>query len=161
MSEIETRKSLSRLLRRSQAHAGLSRAVEGFPVALADRKPDGFRHTAWQQVEHLRLAAEDLVSYCLDADYEELGWPEGYWPETAGPPSGEAWNESIARLLQATETMAALVENREHDLYAKVPTAEKDHHHTLRAALILLDHNGYHAGQFIQLRIALDAWPPT
>ena len=63
-----------------------------------------------QQIEHLRLAAEDLVSYCLDADYKDLGWPEGYWPETAEPPSEEAWNESIDRLLQATEAMAALVE---------------------------------------------------
>jgi len=161
MSEIETRKSLSRLLRRSQAHAGLSRAVDGFPVALADRKPNGFRHTAWQQVEHLRLAAEDPVSYCLDADYEELGWPEGYWPDTAGPPSGEAWRERIAGLLQATEAMAALVENREHDLYTQVPPAANDPHHTLRAALILLLHHGYHAGPLNHLRLHPDAWPPT
>ena len=161
MSEEQTRSIVSRLLRQSQAHAGLGRAVEGLPFELAGRKVAGFRHTAWQQIEHLRLAAEDLVSYCLDADYEDLGWPEGYWPETAEPPSEEAWNESVDRLLRATETMAALVEDREHDLYARVPTAEKDYHHTLRAALILLDHNGYHAGQLVALRIALDAWPPA
>lgn len=127
-------------------------------MALAGRQVEGSRHTAWQQLEHLRLAAEDLVSYCIDSDYEDLGWPEGYWPESAEPPSDEAWDESVRRLLGATEAMAKLVENQKHDLYARVPRAEKSHHHTLRAALILLDHNGYHAGQLIALRIALGAW---
>lgn len=160
MSDQETRSTLAKLLRQSHSHAGLSRALEGFPVDLAGRRVEGFSHAAWEQVEHLRLAAEDLLSYCLDADYQELGWPDGYWPESAEPPSEEAWFESVRQLLAATEALAVLVENPEHDLYARVPTAEKDHHHTLRAALILLDHNGYHAGQLITLRIALGIWPP-
>lgn len=160
MSDNAIRETLARLLRQSQSHAGLNRALEGFPFAHAGSRNAGFPHTAWEQIEHLRLAAEDLVSYSLDADYQELGWPEGYWPESAEPPSEEAWKESIGRLLKANEAMAALVENREHDLYSRVPTAEKDHQHTLRAALILLDHNGYHAGQLIALRIALGIWPP-
>lgn len=160
MSEQELRSTLARLLRQSQAGAGLGRAVESFPAALAGRKVDGLRHTAWELVEHLRLAAEDLVSYCRDTDYEELGWPDGYWPETTAPPTEEAWNASVRRLLDATEAMARLVEDREHDLYTMVPSAEKAHHHTLRAALILLDHNGYHSGQLIDLRIALGVWPP-
>jgi len=160
MSDEEPRQTLSELLRQSQAHAGLSRAVEDFPAALAGRQVEGFRHTAWELVEHLRLAAEDLVSYCRDADYEKLGWPQGYWPETTEPPTEEAWYESIRKLLDATESMAVMVEDREHDLYARVPSAEKSHHHTLRAALILLDHNGYHFGQLIDLRIALGVWPP-
>ena len=160
MSEDELRGTLSKLLRQSQAGAGLSRAVEGLPAALAGRQVEGFRHTAWELVEHLRLAAEDLVSYCRDASYEKLGWPDGYWPETTEPPSEEAWHASVGKLLEATEAMAAMVDDREHDLYATVPSAEKGHHHTLRAALILLDHNGYHAGQLIDLRIALGIWPP-
>ena len=159
MSEDELRSTLSKLLRQSQAGAGLSRAVEGLPATFAGRCPEGFRHTAWELVEHLRLAAEDLVSYCRDADYEKLPWPEGYWPETAEPPSERSWQESVRALLDATESMAAIVEDPENDLYAQVPSAEKSHHHTLRAALILLDHNGYHAGQLIDLRIALGIWP--
>lgn len=161
MSEDELRGTLSRLLRQSYSHVGLTRAVDGFPAALAGTRVEGFRHTAWQLVEHLRLAAEDLVSYCLDADYEKLRWPEGYWPETTEPPTEEAWRESVRRLLDATEAMAALAEDPEHDLFAQVPSAVESHHHTLRAALILLDHNGYHAGQLIDLRLALGIWPPS
>ena len=158
MSEDELRGTLSKHLRQSQAGAGLSRAVEGFPATLAGQSVEGFRHTGWELVEHLRLAAEDLVSYCRDADYEKLGWPEGYWPQTTEPPSEEAWRESVGRLLNATDSMATMVDDHEHDLFAAVPSAEKSHHHTLRAALILLDHNGYHAGQLIDLRIALGIW---
>ena len=117
MNNQEPRSTVAKLLRQSQAHAGVGRAVEDFPFSLAGRKVEGFRHTAWQQVEHLRLAAEDLVSYCLDPDYKDLGWPEGYWPETAEPPSEEAWHESVRKLLDANEALAALVENRELDLY--------------------------------------------
>lgn len=159
MSEDELRRTLSKLLRESQSHVGLRRAVDGFPAALAGFQIDGFRHTAWELVEHLRLAAEDLVSYCRDADYEKLAWPEGYWPETSAPPTEEAWHESVSKLLEATEAMAATVDDRLHDLHVTVPSAEKSHHHTLRAALILLDHNGYHVGQLIDLRLALGIWP--
>ena len=67
----------------------------------------------------------------------------------------------MSKLFEATEAMAALVDNPDHDLYARVPSSEKSHHHTLRAALILLDHNAYHAGQLIALRIALGTWPPA
>jgi len=158
MSDAQLRGTLAKLLRQSQAGVGLRRAVEGFPPDLAGREAEGLAHTAWQLVEHLRLAAEDLVSYCLDPDYRDLGWPEGYWPDTAEPPSEEAWGESVRRLLDATEMMAALVENAEHDLYAPPPSSRKPHHHTLRAALILLDHNGYHSGQLIDLRRALGVW---
>lgn len=161
MSEEQVRGTLSQLLRQSHSHVGILRALEGFPAPLAGRRVDESLHTAWELVEHLRLAAEDLVSYCTDADYQDLGWPEGYWPGTAEPPSEEAWQGSVEKLLAATETMAAMLEDAEHDLYAKVPSAEKAHHHTLRAALILLDHNGYHAGQIVDLRRTLGVWPLT
>ncbi len=107
----------------------------------------------------MRLAAEDLIAYCQDADYKALPWPDGYWPKSPQPPSAEVWSTSNRRLLDATEKMAGMVEDPNVDLYANVPTAEKSHHHTLRAALILLDHNGYHTAQVIALRQALGIWP--
>lgn len=159
MNDVEPKLTIARQLRRSHAHAGISAAVEGLPAELAGRRVEGHTHTAWQLIEHLRLAAEDLVAYCGDADYEEIPWPEGYWPPSPVPPSDEAWMASCRGLLDATEAMARRVEDPDRDLYAKVPAAEDESHHTLRAALILLDHNSYHAGQLIALRRALGAWP--
>lgn len=158
MSTAPLRETLARQLRRSQAHAGLSAALAGFPAELAGRRAAGHRHTAWQQVEHMRLAAEDLVAYCRDPDYRAPEWPAGYWPASPEPPSAAAWSASTRRLIAAAEAMARLVEDPTCDLYARAPTAARPHHHTLRAALILLDHNGYHAGQLIALRQALEAW---
>lgn len=159
MSTPALRETIAKQLRQSQAHAGLAAALERFPAALAGRTAGGSAHTAWQQVEHMRLAAEDLVAYCTDPTYQARDWPDGYWPETPAPPSPEAWSTSGRRLIEATEQMARLVEDPDRDLYARVPAGEKDEHHALRAALILLDHNGYHAAQLIALRQALDAWP--
>ena len=107
----------------------------------------------------MRLAAEDLIAYCQNPNYEAPNWPDGYWPKTLEPPSAEVWSTSNRHLLEATEQMAALVEDPDLDLYAQVPAAEQESHHTLRAALILLDHNGYHAAQVIALRQALGIWP--
>lgn len=160
MASSEPRATIARLLRESHAHAGLSKSLEGFPVAEAGRRLEGHPHTAWELLEHLRLAAEDLLAYCTDAHYAELDWPEGYWPENPAPPSPVAWGESARRLVAATEAVADLVEDPERELYAPVPAAEKPEHHTLRTALILLDHNAYHLGQLVALRRALGAWPP-
>ena len=159
MNAAELRKTLARQLRQSQAHAGLSAALEDFPVELAGRQVAGHPHTAWQQVEHMRLAAEDLIAYCRDSEYEAGSFPNDYWPDSPEPGSSEDWSASVRRLLDATEHMARIVEDPEFDLYAKVPTAEKGHHHALRAALIVLDHNGYHTAQLIALRRALNVWP--
>ena len=145
MSTEQLRATVAKLVRRSHAHAGLA--------------VPGHAHTAWQHVEHLRLAAEDLVSYCRDDAYQAPEWPAGYWPASPEPPSAEAWSASCRRALDAAEAMAQLVEDPGRDPFASVPAAEKADHHTLRTALILLDHNGYHVGQLIALRRALGIWP--
>lgn len=108
----------------------------------------------------MRLAAEDLIAYCKDPGYSAPSWPDEYWPERPEPLSKEDFSSSVRRLLDATEEMARMVEDPDCALYAKVPTTDDESHHTLRAALILLDHNGYHAAQLIALRRALGAWPP-
>ena len=159
MSTEQLRATAAKLLRRSHAHAGLAAALEGFPAELAGRKVEGHAHTAWQHVEHLRLAAEDLVAYCRDPRYQAREWPAGYWPASPEPPSAAAWSASCRGALAAAEDMAQLMEDPGHDPYASVPTAEKADHHTLRTALILLDHNGYHVGQLVALRRALGIWP--
>ena len=159
MSTEQLRATVAKLLRRSHAHAGLAAALEGFPAELAGRKVEGHAHTAWQHVEHLRLAAEDLVAYCRDPQYQAREWPAGYWPASPEPPTVAAWPASCRAALAAAEDMAQLMEDPGRDPFASVPAAEKADHHMLRTALLLLDHNGYHVGQIIALRKALGVWP--
>ncbi len=159
MNDSQLRETLASQVRQSQAHAGLRAALEQFPPDAAGKQVTDHTHTAWQQVEHMRLAAEDLVAYCRDPEYRALDWPAGYWPASPTAPTSEAWSVSAQRLLDATEKMARIVENPDVDLHATVPTGEKQHHNALRAALILIDHNSYHAAQLIALRQALNIWP--
>jgi len=106
----------------------------------------------------MRLAAEDLLDYCTNPDYVAKKWPAGYWSKNSSPDSTETWENGKAGLLAATERMAQIIEDPDTDLYGMLPAADRDHHHTLRAALILLDHNSYHIGQLIALRKALGVW---
>ena len=161
MDTSELRKTVASQLRRSQAQAGLKAAIAGFPPSAAGQQVAGHTHTAWQQVEHMRLAADDLVAYCRDPDYKALDWPAGYWPESPTAPTAEEWSANSQKLVDATEEMARIIEDPAVDPYATVPTGEKKHHHALRAALILIDHNSYHAAQLIALRQALGIWPPS
>ena len=95
MDTSELRRTVARQLRGSQAHAGLTAALEHLPETIAGQAVAGHAHTAWQQVEHMRLAAEDLVAYCTDPEYKALEWPDGYWPDGPKPPSTEAWSASF------------------------------------------------------------------
>ncbi|MCB1056722.1 MAG: DinB family protein [Acidobacteria bacterium] len=157
--DASTRETVAAQLRRSQAQVGLA-ALDHLDPAIVGRRPDGFEHSIWELVEHLRLAAEDLVDYVERDDYSAPAWPDDYWPAAPTPESAERWNDSVAGFRQAIERMAKLVEDPARPLHDPVPTAEDPSHHLLRCALVLLDHNAYHLGQVVDLRRALGDWPP-
>ena len=61
--------------------------------------PPGFEHSPWQLVEHIRIAQEDILDFCVNAAYEHtMHWPDDYWPRMPAPPSQQAWTESVASL---------------------------------------------------------------
>jgi len=155
------RSTLASQLRTSQAHAGLERILSGIPENARGRRVNGSPHTIWRLLDHMRRTAEDLVAYVRAADYEAPPWPAGYWPEGDAPPSSTAWDESLRGLRQAVEAMAAMVEDPSRDLFAQAPAAERDGHHLVRCALVLLDHDSHHLGQIITLRRELGVWPPA
>jgi uncharacterized damage-inducible protein DinB len=152
------RAQLARLLDWEEAHVGFERAVEGVPADTYNVRPAGFEHTAWELLEHLRIAQADILDFCVNASYQHLlAWPEDYWPKT--PAADEAaWNASIAAFKQDRAAMKRVVRDTQ-DLHAAVP-AGKPSQTYLRAVLLLADHNAYHLGQLVAVRRALGAWPP-
>ncbi|MDX1632199.1 MAG: DinB family protein, partial [Thermoanaerobaculia bacterium] len=113
----DLRRSLASQLRSSQAHAGLQRSLEGLSFRDAGRRADAHAHTAWELVEHLRRAAEDLVDYCRDEDYRMPSWPEAFWPDESAPADAEAWRESREAIRSAVESMASLIEDTDRPLF--------------------------------------------
>ena len=85
------RKELKALLDGGQAHASFEAAVKGFPAKLRGVVPEGLPYSAWQILEHIRIAQRDILEFSSNTDgsYKEQKWPDAYWPESAEPPSAE------------------------------------------------------------------------
>jgi len=157
MKEMDAlRKQVVDLLRSSHAHADFEAAVKGLPANLRGVKPNGAEHTAWQLVEHIRLAQWDILEFSRDAKHVSPAWPGGYWPKTEAPPSAAAWNKSLRDYRADLEAMEKLVSSKKTGLFAKIPHGTGQT--ILREAFLIADHTAYHVGQLILLRRLLGAW---
>ena len=150
------RQHLLDLLRGGNAHAGFDAAVANRPAELRGKKPKGSPYTAWQLLEHLRLAQWDILEFSRDPTHESPSWPEGYWPKVEAPPSAAAWNKSVRQFQSDLKAMTELVADKKNDLFARIPHGQGQT--LLREALLVADHNAYHIGQLILLRRLLGAW---
>jgi hypothetical protein len=144
------------LLTSGNAHATFDHAVKGMPAKLQGVKPQGFPHSAWMLLEHLRLAQCDILEFSRNAKYKTPKWPEDYWPKNEAPPNAAAWNKSVQEFHRDLKAMGELVVNPKTDLYAPIPWGEGQT--ILREALLLADHNAYHVGQLVDVRRLLGAW---
>jgi len=151
------REQIIELMKGGHAHVTLEDAVKDFPSKLRGVKPEGAEHTAWQLLEHMRIAVWDILEFSRDPKHVSPKWPEGYWPKTEKPPSDAAWNKSIASIKKDMEAMQKLVANPKTDLYAKFPHGTGQN--LLREALLIADHNAYHIGQLLLVRRLVGAWP--
>ena len=153
----DLRKHVIYLLNEGGAHVTFDAAVARFPAAARGKKPKGAPHTAWQLVEHMRIAQWDILEFSRNAAHVSPKFPEGYWPKSEAPPTDRAWNESLRRFRADLEAMAALVSDPKTDLLARIPHGNGQT--ILREALLVADHNAYHLGQLVILRRLLGAWP--
>lgn len=151
------RDHLVRVLAWEDAHVSFDSAVAGMPPETRGTCPPGFEHSSWQLLEHLRIAQDDILAFCLSATYEHhLTWPADYWPKTAAPPDDAAWDASIAACIRSRERLQQLAREVE-DLTASVPTGQANQTY-LRAILLAADHVAYHVGQIVSVRRALAVW---
>ena len=150
------REQVINLLRGGQAHVTLDDVVQDFPARLRGIKPSGAPHTAWQLLEHMRIALWDILEFSRNAKHVSPKWPEGYWPKSEKPPSDAAWKKSVSSIKRDLAAMQKLIENPKTDLVAKIPHGAGQN--ILREALLAADHNAYHIGQLLLLRRLLGAW---
>ena len=148
------RQHLVQLLRGGDAHVDFDAVVKGFPAALYGKKPEGAEHSAWQLLEHMRLAQEDILDFSRNPAYKEKKFPDDYWPATEAPPSEDAWDASVKQFQSDLKEMQALVADTKHDLLAAIPHGTGQT--LLREALVVADHNSYHLGQLMFLRKMLE-----
>lgn len=158
MTDTSLRRHLVELLASRNAHVDFDQAISSWPSDLRSVRPEGFSHTGWELLEHLRLAQWDILEFSRREDHVSPEWPSGYWPRSPAPSQRAVWDESVAAFRADLRAMCGLIENPKTDLFAPLPWSEAGAT-VLREALLLADHNAYHVGQLVALRRALGAWP--
>src|SRR5579871_3841135 len=120
-NEDALRQHLLDLLNSGHAHADFNAAVSDFPSQLRGQKPKGAPHTAWQLLEHMRIAQWDILEFSRKAKHVSPPWPEGYWPATTAPPEDSAWDKSVKAFRADLATLRRLVKNPKTNLHARIP----------------------------------------
>jgi uncharacterized damage-inducible protein DinB len=156
LNESILRDQLRTLLDWSDAHVSFDRATSGIASELHGARIDGFPHTLWQLVEHIRIAQGDILEFCRNPAYRELDWPAEYWPPTEAPPSEAEWSESLAQIGRDRAMLQALAGNAELDLASTIPHGSGQTY--LREIVLVADHTAYHVGQIVALRRLLGDW---
>lgn len=155
---VELLKQLKGLLNGGQAHATFEDAVRDFPEEHRGTVPQGLPYSAWQLVEHIRIAQRDILEFSAPptGGYQPKAWPEDYWPESPKPSSARAWEMSIAAIQKDREAFEALLSKPGADIYKPFRWGEGQN--LLREALLIADHAAYHVGELIMLRRLLGIW---
>lgn len=153
-NERSLRDQLADVLDWGHAHIKFDDAVKDFPPELRGKRPAGAPHSAWELLEHLRLALWDIYEFSVDASHVSPEFPDGYWPVTPEPPSEAAWDESVSAYREILRKFAALVSDESVDLFAKIPHG--DGQTVLREVLLAADHDAYHLGQLVIVRRMLE-----
>ncbi len=151
------REQLVKLLDGGEAHAGWRTALADIPENLQGVKPKGAPHTAWQLLEHMRIAQWDILEFSRNPKHISPQFPEGYWPATEAPPDSRAWKKSVDAFGRDLAEMRRLVGDSKTNLFERI--AHGDGQTILREALLVADHNAYHLGQIVLIRKMLAAWP--
>jgi hypothetical protein len=156
MDDSVLRKQLVDLVRGGHAHVPVKEALSGIaPEIRAAHFKDGV-HSIWEELEHMRIAQEDILRYTLDRSWQSPPWPAGYWPAPVEQVSDAMWEGSVASFLNDIEAVVKMVEDQSRDLTAEIPHGEGRTY--LRQVLLVADHNAYHLGQIVQARKLLNNW---
>jgi hypothetical protein len=155
-SDNTLRDLLARTLDWEDAHAGFDKAVADIPPELRGRKPRRLPYSAWQIVEHIRIAQHDILDFCRNPRYREMKWPADYWPAAPEPPSADAWDASIRAYHRDRKALQRMVKDRKVKLDTRIPHGSGQTY--LRELILVADHTAYHVGQLVLLRRLLGIW---
>jgi hypothetical protein len=147
------REHLFQLLDGGHAHPKFEEIVDEFPVDRAGIRPPGAPHSAWELLEHMRIAQNDILRFSKEPDYVSPEFPGGYWPVSPAP-TRRQWRDSVEGFQKDLAQFKELLRDPSKDLHE--PFAWGDGQTLLREALLIADHNSYHLGQLMLVRRLLE-----
>ena len=135
------------MLKGGKAHASLDDFVKDFPVEKYGQRIEGLPYTAWQVLEHMRIAQWDILEFSRDAKHVSPKWPKGYWPDESETGTDQLWNETVEKFRNDLTAFSYLINDPATDLFAEIPHGTGQT--VLREVLVLADHNSNHLGALI------------
>src|SRR5271165_1375665 len=120
-NDSELRAHLIELLQGGHGHAAFDDVVKDFPAGLIGERPHGLPYSAWELLEHMRIAQEDILRFSQSAKHESPKWPEGYWPKSPAPERAGQWDESVRAFRKDLAEFESIVKDPARDLYKKFP----------------------------------------
>lgn len=147
------REQLLKPLTEGGAHIPFAAAVAGLPAGLRGKRVPNLAHTAWGLVYHLWIAQNDILEYIRRPGVVSPEYPSGYWPQEDAPADPREWDRKVRAFEKDLQALCALLRDPQEDLFA--PRPEGGDSCLARAALLVIDHNSYHIGQLVDLRMLL------
>ena len=144
------REQLSEIIGGESAYRNFKQLLAGIPPEARGKRVRQLPYSAWELLEHLRIAQEDILEYTREPNHESPAWPDGYWPKTPEPPSSAAWQKSVKKFASDLQAMQNFVEDPATRLFK--PLAPGIEHTVAREAMLLAQHNAYHLGQLAVLK---------
>jgi len=151
------RQQLLNYLEGRHAHASLEDALKDFPLKMANIKPANVPYTFWALLEHIRITQNDIVEFIQNPNYKYKNWPKDYWPPMHKLADKIAWHKTIQACKKDLKVLKRIINNPKTDLLANIPHGEGQT--IFREAMLVIDHNAYHLGEFILMRRSLNIWP--
>ncbi len=148
---------LVHLLFGKNAHVPTRKALEGIKSVNRHIRPMDPMNTIWEELEHLRIAQEDIIHYTQEASWVSPEFPAGLWPKPVDRVTDEMWDSSLSAFMGDLNKLIAIVEESEWDLTQEILHGEGRTY--LRQVLLVADHNAYHIGQIVLIRKMLGNWP--
>lgn len=141
------REHLRALLTTAQAHLTLEDVLRDFPLARVTERVHGLPYSAWEVLWHLRFTQRDILNFVRDDTYQEVPWPDAYWP---APGTAADWAAQVQAYRDDLAALLNLLDDPATDLLAPVPNGSGQA--WMREFLLVADHTAYHAGQLLLLR---------
>jgi hypothetical protein len=151
------RDELLHLLRGGNAHMSFDEAVADFPMDRINERPPNVPYSPWHLLEHLRRAQWDILDFTRNPQYQEMKWPDDYWPAPDATADEAAWNATLAAFRADLTAVEQIASDPQTDLAARIPHGTGQT--VLREILLVPDHNAHHLGEFAILRQVMGTWP--
>jgi len=156
MNNKNFRKNLVELLRGGSAHVSIEKALDDINPEIRNFRGTPNIHSIYEELEHMRLAQEDILRYTQNESWKSPEWPDGYWPDDNDSMNDDMWENTFTRFFSDLDALIDLVNDESLDLTQEIPHGEGKTY--LREILLVADHNAYHIGKIVDIRKILGDW---